>query len=272
MKTEKRIILTVLLTMTTSLAMNAQSNQTVNEAKLPPQATEVVVGVVSDSWDGGAVYDRWEQYWNDGLEDMRWRYVKREDHSKSYSNEQCLNRLKELATLKYGKSHPYLLLRDYQCKIWETTTNYDESPDKRNKVSYTYKFSASVVLNRNVEGWYSLLQALNKSLGNVRQGSTLAIDQISVPYSIDRNAFEDQIISILLDNGYKVAAKEQLERLYQELQDQQSGIYNDRTTVQENNFSAVGYFLNIRLTESSARVQVINVSTGEYEGNAIVNF
>ena len=77
---------------------------------------------------------------------------------------------------------------------------------------------------------------------------------------------------MLLDKGYKVVAKEYLEKLYQEQQDQQSGIYNDRTIVQENNFSAVGYFLNIKLTESSVRVRVVNVSTGEYEGNATVNF
>lgn len=115
-------------------------------------------------------------------------------------------------------------------------------------------------------------QAFNKALRNVREGSRLAIDQVSVPYSMDRIAFKDQIIDVLLDNGYKVVAKEQLEKLYQEQQDQQSGIYNDRTTVQENNLSAVGYFINIRLTESSVRVQVVNVSTGEYEGNATVNF
>ena len=77
---------------------------------------------------------------------------------------------------------------------------------------------------------------------------------------------------MLLDKGYKVVAKEYLERLYEEQQNQQSGIYNDKTTVQENNFSAVGYYINVKVTETSLRVQVINVSTGEYEGNSTVNF
>lgn len=127
-------------------------------------------------------------------------------------------------------------------------------------------------IGREEQFYLSLSQAINKSLGNVRQGSRLAIDEVSVPYTMDRNAFKDQIIDMLLDKGYKVVAKEYLEKLYQEQQDQQSGIYNDRTIVQENNFSAVGYFLNIKLTESSVRVRVVNVSTGEYEGNATVNF
>ena len=35
---------------------------------------------------------------------------------------------------------------------------------------------------------------------------------------------------------------------------------------------AVGYYINVKVTETSLRVQVVNVSTGEYEGNATVNF
>lgn len=118
----------------------------------------------------------------------------------------------------------------------------------------------------------SLSQALNKALRNVREGSRVAIDQVTVISSMDRGEFKDQLIDILLDKGYKVVAKDYLEKLYEEQQKQQSGIYNDRTTVQENNFSAVGYFINVKVTETSLRVQVVNVSTGEYEGNATVNF
>ena len=79
-------------------------------------------------------------------------------------------------------------------------------------------------------------------------------------------------MTILLNKGYRVVAKEYFEKLYQEQQDQQSGIYNEKTTVQENNFSAVGYYINVKVTETFVRVQVVNVSTGEYEGNATVNF
>lgn len=273
MKTEKRILLTVLLTMTTSLAMNAQSNQTVHEAKLPPQASEVVAGIVTNSWDGGVTWDRFEyrDIWGKG--DLVWCFVQKEDHTiNNYTEGQFLRKLVEKATLEYGKSHPNFLLRDFTYSRTKKDIPDNLHSDARNMVSYTWIASASVVFDPNFDAWNSIFQALNKSLCNVREGSRLAIDQVSVPYSIDRNAFKDQIIDVLLDNGYKVVAKEYLEKLYQELQDQQSGIYNDRTTVQENNFSAVGYFLNIKLTESSVRVQVVNVSTGEYEGNATVNF
>ena len=77
---------------------------------------------------------------------------------------------------------------------------------------------------------------------------------------------------MLLDKGYKVVAKEFLAKLYEEQKAWESGIYNEDTTGKENNFSAVGYYINVKVTETSLRVQVVNVSTGEYEGTATVNF
>ena len=118
----------------------------------------------------------------------------------------------------------------------------------------------------------NLSQALNKALRNVREGSRMAIDQVTVPYSMDKETLKDQLLDVLLDKGYKVIAKEYLEKLYEEQEAQQSGIYNENTTVKDNNFSAVGYYINVKVTETSLRVQVVNVSTGEYEGNATVNF
>lgn len=122
------------------------------------------------------------------------------------------------------------------------------------------------------QAYSNLSQALNKALRNVREGSRLAIDQVTVPYSVEKETLKDQLLDLLLDKGYKVIAKDYLDKLYEEQQAQQSGIYNDNTTVQDNNFSAVGYYINVKVTETSLRVQVVNVSTGEYEGNATVNF
>lgn len=119
-------------------------------------------------------------------------------------------------------------------------------------------------------------KAFDKVLMNVREGSRFSIDKVTVTGEIanevNKETVTDNTIDILLDKGYKVVAKEYLERLYQEQQTQQSGIYNENTVVQENNLSAVGYFLNIKITDESLRVQVINVSTGEYEGNATITF
>ena len=122
------------------------------------------------------------------------------------------------------------------------------------------------------QAYGNLSQALNKALRNVREGSRLAIDQVTVISGMDRETLKDQLLDVLLDKGYRVVAKDYLEKLYEEQEAQQSGIYNDKTTVQENNFSAVGYYINVKVTETSLRVQVVNVSTGEYEGNATVNF
>lgn len=121
-----------------------------------------------------------------------------------------------------------------------------------------------------------LNKAFDKALVNVREGSRFSIDNVTVSgditSEINKESVKDNVIDVLLDKGYKVVAKEYLERLYQEQQVQQSGIYNENTVVQENNLSAVGYFLNIKITDESLRVQVVNVSTGEYEGNATITF
>ena len=139
---------------------------------------------------------------------------------------------------------------------------------------YGYQVVGKVVYTPDPQAqtFESLSQALNKALRNVREGSRMAIDQVTVTSSMDRGEFKDQLIDVLLDKGYKVVAKEYLEKLYEEQQAQQRGIYNENTTVKDNNFSAVGYYINVKVTETSLRVQVVNVSTGEYEGNATVNF
>lgn len=148
---------------------------------------------------------------------------------------------------------------------------YDQS---KGTTVYRRPATGKVVWVRTIEEIVqeSLSQALNKALRNVREGSRLAIDQVSVPYTMEKENLKDQLLDLLLDKGYKVIAKDYLDKLYEEQQAQQSGIYNDNTTVQDNNFSAVGYYINVKVTETSLRVQVVNVSTGEYEGNATVNF
>lgn len=128
--------------------------------------------------------------------------------------------------------------------------------------------------NPETQSIESLSKAMDKALRNVREGSRIAIDMVTISggISINREDMKDNIIDALLDKGYKVVAKEYLEKLYEEQEAQQSGIYNENTTVKDNNFSAVGYYINVKVTETSLRVQVVNVSTGEYEGNATVSF
>ena len=128
--------------------------------------------------------------------------------------------------------------------------------------------------NPEAQSMENLSKAMDKALRNVREGSRVAIDMVTVSggVSINREDLKDQIIDALLDKGYKVVAKDYLEKMYEEQEAQQSGIYNENTTVKPDNFSAVGYYINVKVTETSLRVQVVNVSTGEYEGNATVNF
>lgn len=128
-------------------------------------------------------------------------------------------------------------------------------------------------INPDEESREKLPLAINRAMVNVPEGSRLAIDQITITSGMDSENLKDQLIDVLLEKGYRVVAKEYLQKLYEEQEDQlKSGLYNPDTTVEGSNFSAVGYFINVKVTDTSIRVQIVNVSTGEYEGNATVNF
>jgi hypothetical protein len=226
--------------------------QTVYEWKKPPKSTEIEIGVITGKTPAGsAVYFKYNNTFSDG------RFTKTDEEVYEY--------LLEEARKKYGESYPNFALRNFKSK-WE---DYDSG-------DYTYRYynsSATVVIpDKEAISNEKLSQSLDKALRNVREGSRLAIDQISVKTGMNREDYKDQLIDILLDKGYRVVAKEYLDKLYEEIKDQESGIYNDGTTVKPDNFSAVGYYINVKVTETSLRVQVVNVSTGEYEGNATVNF
>lgn len=197
------------------------------------------------------------------------------------TNEEIYESIKEYANAKYGESYPFFTIRDakYSIRYNEETIygmhNTCGICDEKYERYYIFMTATIVVLNQatsiNTKPIDPLNKAIIQALQNVREGSRLAIDQIKVAYGIDKEDFKDKVVEILLDEGYKVVAKDYLEKLYEEQKAQQSGIYNERTTVQENNFSAVGYYINVKQTETAIKVQVINVSTGEYEANVTVN-
>lgn len=136
-------------------------------------------------------------------------------------------------------------------------------------VSYYYTYSVVELPGIVAEKMY---EAIRKATRQIDDGNRFAIDQFSVTDGkTDKEKAKGQAIDYLLGKGYKVLAKEKLQKLYKEQQDQQSGIYNEKTTVKGNNFSAVGYFLTVRITEEYVQVQVVNVSTGEYVGNVTEN-
>jgi hypothetical protein len=117
-----------------------------------------------------------------------------------------------------------------------------------------------------------LFEAINQATREIDEGNRFALDKLTITDGqTDKEKTKGQIVDYLLGKGYKVVAKESLEKLYNEQQGQQSGIYNPDTTVEGNNFTAVGYFISARITEEYIQVQVVNVSTGEYEGNVTVN-
>lgn len=116
-----------------------------------------------------------------------------------------------------------------------------------------------------------LYEAIGKATCEIEEGNRMAIDKISITDGqTDRKKISGQVVECLMGKGYKVLAKEKLQKLYKEQQDQQSGIYNAETTVKGNDFSAVGYFISI--TEEYVQVQIIDVSSGEYAGNVTESF
>lgn len=237
------------------------------EWKNPPKPSEVIIGTVEKSYYGGE--ERIYRLGKKGNKLGTDSDTRQERPLKS--DEFYYSELLDIARKKYGETYPKFTLRSFKYEVKGNTYDYNW----RDYIEYSraFVFSAVVVITTpEAEANENLSQAIDKAFRNVRQGSRIAIDQVTVWSGIDREDYKDQLIDVLLDKGYKVVAKEYLEKLYEEQQGQQSGIYNDKTTVQENNFSAVGYYINVKVTETSLRVQVVNVSTGEYEGNATVNF
>lgn len=261
----KKLLLTTAMIMMMCASVFAQY-----EWKNPPKPSEIIIGTVKKTIYGGKATNynyknnhyKLEKYGND-----------RDDRKErsSISDELAYSMLLEEAKKNYGETYPKFVLRGFKYEGQTERNTYSDS--KKDVYERYFEFSAIVVITTpEAEANENLSQAITKAFRNVRQGSRIAIDQVSVWSGIDREDYKDKLIDVLLDKGYKVVAKEYLDKLYEEQQAQQSGIYNDRTTVQENNFSAVGYYINVKVTETSLRVQVVNVSTGEYEGNATVNF
>lgn len=265
MKKERNILITVVLAVICGLSY-AQTNEP--EYMKEPKPSELVIGVISSEVNGGS----YTQYYRKERNGSVWKTTN-SDNRIIKTDEQLLEILMGNAEKKYGSTYPKFLLRNFKAKKNTKYVFHEPLSADPEYEYYTYIASATVVLpDSKALLEENLSTAIDKALRNVREGARLAIDQVTVSNGTDRENYKDQLIDILLDKGYKVVAKEYLEKLYEEQQAQQSGIYNDKTTVQDNNFSAVGYFINVKVTETSLRVQVINVSTGEYEGNATVNF
>lgn len=272
--------------------------QTIYDAQRPPKSTEKVIGVITDKCSGGRTWDvykerqinykkltPYERGYYEGLD--KYEYESTYDDTRNYSAEELLEKLMHKAKNEYGNIYSTFFLRDFKYEREEI--NIGGSGIRRNEKKITWKYSASVVIvdhqveakvkqaeakvkqdETTVMASEGLKRAIDKALQDVRNGAKIAIDQIRVPIGRDKEEYKDEIVETLLDKGFKVVAKEYLEKLYEEQQNQQSGIYNEKTIVQENNFSAVGYYLNVKLTETSLRVQAINVSTGEYAGNVTI--
>lgn len=177
---------------------------------------------------------------------------------------------------KYGQKYPNFKLRNF--RISPNSRERKSGREGNNSRYYTWRIvdfwvdlSATVVYSPQEAKYENISKAINKALLKVKEGSRIAIDAVYASNGTEREDYKDYLVNLLLDKGYRVVAKEYLEKLYNEQQQQQSGIYNDRTLVQENNFSAIGFFIGLKVTESKIKVQVVNVSTGEYEGYIIEN-
>ena len=136
-------------------------------------------------------------------------------------------------------------------------------------VSHYYRYTIIEMPSAVTQKLYVTIEKATK---DIEEGNRFALDKVTITdRSIDKEKIKGQIVNLLLDKGYKVVAKESLEKLYKEQQGQQSGIYNEETIVEGNKFTAVGYYLTVRITEEYVQVQIVNVSTGEFEGNVTEN-
>jgi len=252
MKTKKKIFMAALMLLFSTTAMQAQTY----EWERVPKEGEVVLKRIEMTKHAGT----------------EWTYQsgRRHDERQFYSKEQIYKFVFDAVVKDIGDT---FAIRDLKYRWdekndleWKKTIN-----DQFVTVTRYYYINATIVKPR-VDFHEKIGKAIDKALFEIPKGARVAIDQIKTSNNKEQEDCKDQVVEILLDKGYKVVAKEYLQRIYDEQLQQQSGIYNEETTVQGNNFSAAGYYLNVRVTEKAVKVQVINVSTGEYEGNATVNF
>lgn len=136
-------------------------------------------------------------------------------------------------------------------------------------ISHYYKYT---IIEMPSAATQKLYDAIDKATKEIEEGNRFALDKVTMTdRSVEKDKTKGQIVDFLLNKGYKVVAKESLDKLFKEQQSQQSGIYNDKTVVEMGNFTAVGYYVSVRITEEYVQVQVVNVSTGEFEGNVTEN-
>lgn len=252
MKIMIKLLLAAMIMVLSMPTMNAQTY----EWQKPPKEGEKEVEMIIDTVCAGWI----NTYPSSPTEDKR----------RTYSVEQQYKQMYDKVKRRLGDTYPQFSLRQFKSR---TEEKRDWKFSYMNGVSYDkYYFTSAILVVPDAPKptEQPLSKAIDKALMEVREGSRIAIDQIRVPTGTDRAEYEDEVVELLIDKGFKVVAKGYMEKLYEEQQSQQSGIYNERTTVQENNFSAVGYYMNVKLTETTLRVQVINVSTGEYDGNVTI--
>ena len=258
MKNIIKIIFIILLFLGTTFEFYAQTH----EWQKPPRPNEIVLekmnNTVGAPWtcECRYCYDKWKNWTG-----PNWTV-----YGEVGGNYQDIEKLYESMEYeiyrKYGtKPNGIINVRNFNCKLITKDPEYRDDNWRTTKREY----QCSCTITQKDLNVVAMEQALN----NIRDGSRFAIDNVSVVGDINKDDYTDKIVDILLDNGYKVVAKEYLEKLYEEQQSQQSGIYNDKTTVRENNFSAIGYFINVKASKNYVRVQIVNVSTGEFDGYAV---
>lgn len=195
------------------------------------------------------------------------------------------NRLLQQAQRSYGSD---IILKNFN---WSKREDPLELSDNRVTTSYVYSMSADVYRyvdipdpvvaqpvrepvkeTPKIDESLAIEKAINKAMEPISSGSRIAINTIATGGGLNRDQIKDIILDSLLEINYKVVAKEYLEKLKEEIEEQQSGEYNNRTTVKTDNFSAVGYFIDVKIKNNVARVYLINVSTGEYASTANQEF
>lgn len=105
-----------------------------------------------------------------------------------------------------------------------------------------------------------LPELINKAMKKAQEGAIIAIDKIEINLTDgwcgtckwDREDCEDHVMEILLDKGYKVVSKENIEKY------------------REDNPSFVGYYINVKVTDEKMRIQLIDVVSGDFVGNAVI--
>jgi curli biogenesis system outer membrane secretion channel CsgG len=122
----------------------------------------------------------------------------------------------------------------------------------------------------------AMIEAIKQATPNVTKQSRIAIVQIIASDSNHREFVANETENILVNSGFRVTDRAQLDKIRAEQGFQRSGEVDDRTAVDIGKFAGAGYIITGRIDGAGSlrrlRLRFLDTQTAEVVGSASVRF